>query len=102
MALTKQERQEYREMIKTLKPQFSVNIYQRKEKDGTKELFILVYSKGTRYHFYNNWRLKNSESQEAKTHNAVIRKQAEQIKEKFIALLSKDLKKGLELIKEFK
>lgn len=102
MALTKQERKEYKEMLKSLKPKYSVNIYQRTTKEGRKELFILVYSKGQRFTFYNGWVLKNSESQEAKTFNAVIRNQAEQIKEKFIAMLSKDYEKGLELIKEFK
>lgn len=98
MALTQKETQDYKEILSTLKPKFSVNIYQRKTKNT--ELFILVYTRGKRFYFHNNWKLKDGESQEIRTYNNLIRNQAEAMKKDLTTMLKKDYDKAIKLIQE--
>lgn len=98
MALTKQDITEYKELINKPK-KTSVNVYQRTRTDGIKELFILVYSKGKRYYFNNRWQLKEGNSQEARTHNEMIKNQAEAMKQQIIKMLEKDYDKTIAIIK---
>lgn len=101
MALTQKETQDYKEILRTLKPKFSVNIYQRKTPQAQNgELFILIYTRGKKFYFYNKWKLKEGESQEIRTYNALVRNQVEATKQQFVTMLNKDYDEGMKLIQE--